>query len=146
MAIPLLLLAAGAYALSAKRTETAAGKLSFTPKSVDLDKTNKTLKVTFSVLNPTNKAVNIQSLFGTVYADDKAIGTIEQGKGFKITKLGRSDVSLPIKPNVVGLTSFLAKAILMKKARKVPTLKVLGEVRSMGISAPINETVNLSGL
>jgi hypothetical protein len=141
-----LILAAAAYLYSAKRTEKAAGKLQFQPSAVNYDKTAKSLKVTFSVLNPTNKTVKIQSVFGTIFAGDDAIGTIEQGAAFDIKKLGRSTVTIPAKINPVGLAKLLAKVILYKGKYKIPDAKILGEVRSMGLSTAINEKLTLGGL
>lgn len=145
---PILLLGAALLATKFAGQGSAAKQLQFSPNGVGI-KDGK-LTVSMNVTNPAGTSINVDEAFLQIFIDDTAIGNINivKGKGFTITKRGTTLVSLPIKLNAVGTIKFAAAEVRKFKASKSSAIPekvtIKGNIVSMGVPFPINETVPLS--
>ncbi len=138
----LILLAAAALLLG-KRTVKQAEKIQIEPKGLTFDKAQKKFILTLTAINPTNKEFQIDSMFLTISNNDKKIGTVEKFTPFTVTKLGRSDIQLPVMVNPSGLGQFIADTFITKIPENIAAK---GELRYKGLSVPINEKLDLKTL
>lgn len=132
-----VLLLGAAYAASKIfQGAKTAKSLDFSPIGIKYDKEKKALRVIIEASNPTNGALNIDSIFLTVYADKSKLGTIESTEAIKIEPLKSKDIAFNIKFAIGGLLLFIAKAVTSKSLDKV---QFLGVAKVSGITLPINK-------
>jgi LEA14-like dessication related protein len=139
---PLLLLALAGGAFYFLGQKDTAGKLQYFFQSVKLKGSllKPELDYITDVVNPTQRSLTVDNIFANVYADDQRIGRIEVTTSFTIPKASTKTIGIPIQLITgVGVAAII-KAITNKK---IPTLKIVGTVRSSGVTSPINESFEL---
>lgn len=139
---PILLLAAGALALPLIKKGTAASQLQFTPKNILWSKTDKKLYFYIDILNPSKTELKVNAVFLTVFANDKKIGTIERNTPITIGGNKHTELKMTVHLSPVGTTIFIVDAVI-NKGKKIE-IKVLGNIQSMGLQIPVNESYDFS--
>jgi LEA14-like dessication related protein len=117
-----------------------ASKLEFFPNDIDWNKDKKRLEFVMEILNPTKNKLKIDSVYVSVFVNDRKVGSIERGEPFEIAPNKRTMVKLPLKPAGIGFAQIIADIIRGKRDFE---FKVLGTVRALGLDNPINKTVAL---
>jgi hypothetical protein len=146
--ITLALLGLGLTLAKGKKT---ADRLEFFPKNLEL--INGKLVATMEVLNPTNNALKVNSVFAGIFVDylkdkdtgvkDKKIGNIERGEEITLAPNKRTTVKLPVKLVSIGAGTFLLDVIRGKI--KNPSFKIVGIARALGIDNPIDQKLSFNG-
>lgn len=138
----LLIIGGVGYALyTASRKAGGAKKLEFYPESIDVSNvklTNWVPDLMVRVVNPSTVQQNIEAVFLNVYADSTQIGRIQISTPFKIPKLIDTVVKFPVNLFPAGVGKLAANIIRGKK----PKFSIKGTVTSMGITVPIEQTLN----
>lgn len=127
-------------AFSLKGKADTAKELEFFPKSLALSNDKKTLWLITDILNPTKRALTIDSLFLKVDVGSVNVGAIEKTVPFVIQKTGRTMVKFPVRVNPVGLGKLIAYILKGNS----PTFTVKGTGESGGIKFPVFAKIPLT--
>jgi len=127
-----------AYLLTLGRGKKTADRLEYFPKNVEI--IHGKLVATMEILNPTGNKLKIDSFFGGVTADDKKIGSIEQGKEFTLAPKTRTSVQFPVKLSTLGALQILLSKTKLKNMK----WKLVGVARALGIDNPVSQEISFN--
>lgn len=119
-----------------------AKSLEFIPIRLRIKKVNRKKKLVLDVdiLNPTKNPLTVNSVFLSLFANNKRIGRIEKGDSFKIGQQRRTTVAFPVSISFPALGQMIADYLLKKPI----TFKMVGVVNVMGIDQPVDKKIDFS--
>ncbi len=145
MALPVVLLGlAAAYFLNkdVEQKKVDAKSISLVP--VDLQATSpQDIKLKVQATNPSKSTFTINSLTLNLYYKNDVIGTIVRKDPFTIKQTDNSIIALQVKPNA-GKAVATILTLLFNKKEKFKNIKVLGAYNYMGLTFPIDKTIQLN--
>lgn len=97
-----------------------------------------TMLVNFKIINPTSTPLQIESIVGDLFINDKLFSTVSQTLPVTIPKNNVTVYSIKIETGIIqAMTSILQ---LLKQKKRL-TVKFVGTANSTGFMIPINQTI-----
>lgn len=141
--IPLLVgIVAYLYKQSADKKIKDAKAISLVPIDVQATDINN-IKLKVQAVNPSGSEFKINSLTANLYYKNKIIGSIDRPDPFTIKKTNNSIIAFQVKPNA-GEAIATVLTLLFNKKEKYKSIKVLGAYNYMGLSFPIDKTIQIN--
>lgn len=121
--------------------------LSFGFQKIDFNKKKKAIVVFFSVTNPTNQSLIIDSITGTLFMNGKEVATVTNFEAQKIASKGASTIRVDMKPSLSSIfiqivNFFTAKKTTTKKTASKKVKAIFeGFANVQGSTFPIKSTL-----
>jgi LEA14-like dessication related protein len=133
-----LLLAGGVAAWYLLGKQTAAGKLEYKVKNVDISKGK--IYLVIEIINPTYKDLTVDSINLKIISEGLNLGRIDYFEKSTISGRAKTYLRLPATLNIgFDLGTWIAKVI----KGQINTIEVTGTALSMGFETDLSETLNL---
>jgi len=146
---PLLLIGAGIFGLSLASQGVGASQLMINQSSYGFDLKSLELLVNMQFTNPTNQEFKITYIFLDIMQGATLLGQIRQENlenTFIIRPNSDQQYTIRVKPNLQSFALQAYKSLLLgtKVKKKLPDLKITGNIKVNNIKIPYNQTVSYS--